>query len=287
MMNRESLLDMADPWVWLAQAADEEIPLDEAALLISRDEYPQLDAPAYLERLQQHAMELRDRLHGSILLEEPLRRVVVLNSYLFDDLGYSGESLDYYDPRNSYLSDVLDRRRGIPISLSLLYLHLARSVDLPAEGISFPGHFLVRLPVEDGLIVLDPYHRGRSLGTEELRQRAWSAQAGDRPDDEALIDLLEPSDNRGILARMLRNLKSIYVDREDWDRALRVADRLVTLQADAENYRDRGLLYRAVGAEGAALRDLRRYLELMPAAGEDEATRGLLTELARRPERLN
>jgi regulator of sirC expression with transglutaminase-like and TPR domain len=287
MMNRDSLLGMAEPWLWLADARDDEIPLDEAALLISRDEYPSLDATAYLERLRELAQELRERMHGAVLSDEPLRRIVALNNYLFDDLGFTGEALDYYDPRNSYLSDVLDRRRGIPISLSLLYVHLARSVDLPAEGISFPGHFLVRLPVDDGLIVLDPYHRGRSLGTEELRQRAWSAQAGDRPDDETLIDLLEPSDNRGILARMLRNLKSIYVDREDWDRALRVSDRLVSLQANAENFRDRGLLYRAVGAEGAALRDLRRYLELMPAAGEDEATRGLLTELARRPERLN
>ncbi len=287
MINRESVLDMADPWPWLANAPDESIPLDEAAMLISREEYPSLDVQAYLGRLRQHAAELRERMSTAMLPEEPLRRIVTLNTYLFEDLGFSGEALDYYDPRNSYLSDVLDRRRGIPISLSLLYVHLARCVDLPAEGISFPGHFLVRLPVEDGLIVLDPYHRGRSLGTEELRQRAWSAQAGERPDDEALIDLLEPSDNRGILARMLRNLKSIYVDREDWDRALRVADRLVTLQGSAEDFRDRGLLYRAVGAEAAALRDMRRYLELMPAAGEDEATRGLLTELSSRRDRMH
>ncbi len=287
MINRDSLLDMAEPWCWLANAPDEAIPLDEAAMLISREEYPLLDVQAYLSRLRQHAAELRERMSTAMLPEEPLRRIVTLNNYLFEDLGFSGEALDYYDPRNSYLSDVLDRRRGIPISLSLLYVHLARCVDLPAEGISFPGHFLVRLPVEDGLIVLDPYHRGRSLGTEELRQRAWSAQAGERPDDEALIDLLEPSDNRGIIARMLRNLKSIYVDREDWDRALRVADRLVILQGSAEDFRDRGLLYRAVGAEAAALRDMRRYLELMPAAGEDEATRGLLTELSSRRDRMH
>lgn len=280
MINRDSLLEMTEPWPWLANAPDEAIPLDEAAMLISREEYPTLDVYSYLTRLREHEAELRDRTSAALIPEEPLRRIVTLNTYLFEDLGFSGEALDYYDPRNSYLSDVLDRRRGIPISLSLLYVHLARSVDLPAEGISFPGHFLVRMPVEDGLIVLDPYHRGRSLGTEELRQRAWSAQAGERPDDEALIDLLEPSDNRGIIARMLRNLKSIYVDREDWDRALRVADRLVTLKGSAEDFRDRGLLYRAVGAEAAALRDLRRYLELMPAAGEDEATRGLLAELS-------
>lgn len=287
MINRDSLLEMTEPWPWLANAPDEAIPLDEAAMLISREEYPTLDVYSYLTRLREHEAELRDRTSAALIPEEPLRRIVTLNTYLFEDLGFSGEALDYYDPRNSYLSDVLDRRRGIPISLSLLYVHLARSVDLPAEGISFPGHFLVRMPVEDGLIVLDPYHRGRSLGTEELRQRAWSAQAGERPDDEALIDLLEPSDNRGIIARMLRNLKSIYVDREDWDRALRVADRLVTLKGSAEDFRDRGLLYRAVGAEAAALRDLRRYLELMPAAGEDEATRGLLAELSSRRDRMH
>lgn len=287
MSDKSSLLEMESPWAWLARASDADIPLDEAALLIARDEYPSLNMQSYLSRLREHQQHLMVRLGDGAQIDEPLTRVVALNAYLFEDQGFSGEALDYYDPRNSYLSDVLDRRRGIPISLSLLYVLLARSVGLQADGVSFPGHFLVRLPVEDGVLVLDPYHRGRSLGTEELRQRAWSVQSGERPDDEALIDMLEPSDNRSILARMLRNLKSIYVEQEDWDRALRVADRLVSLVGGAEEWRDRGLLYRVIGAEAAALRDLRQYLELQPEAREDDGTRRLLAELSRRPERLH
>ncbi|MEZ5441046.1 MAG: tetratricopeptide repeat protein [Lysobacterales bacterium] len=287
MSEEQKLLRMDSPWTWLAAAPDESIPLDQAALLIARDEYPQLDVADYLRRLRLLEADLHERVHAQSLPDEPLTRIVALNNYLFDDQGFVGESHDYYDPRNSYLSDVLDRRRGIPISLSVLYVLLARSLGLAAEGVSFPGHFLVRLPVEDGVLVLDPYHRGRSLGTEELRQRAWSVQSGERPDDEALIDLLEPSDNRAILARMLRNLKSIYVDQQDWDRALRVADRLVTLVGSAEDWRDRGLLYRAIGADAAALHDFQRYIELSPGAAEDEGTRELIAELARQPERLH
>jgi len=285
--RRAELLEMDDPWGWLADAPDEAIALDEASLLIARDEYPELQVADYLARLDEHAQRLAELMNSPSSGEEPLRRIAALNRYLFDEAGFVGEELDYYDPRNSYINEVLDRRRGIPISLSVIYLHLARGLDLAAEGVSFPGHFLVRLPVEDGILVLDPYHRGRSLGTEELRQRAWGVQTGERPDDEALIDLLEPTHNRGILVRMLRNLKSVYAEKEAWDKALRVADRLVMLNAEAADFRDRGLLYRAVGAENAAARDLSRFLEMDTASAEDDSARELLAELSARAHRIH
>ena len=287
MKRRSELLEMDDPWAWLADAPDEAIALDEASLLIARDEYPQLAAAHYLTRLDEHAHRLAELMHAPVNRDEPLRRVAALNRYLFDEAGFVGEELDYYDPRNSYINEVLDRRRGIPISLSVIYLHLARSVNLAAEGVSFPGHFLVRLPVDDGILVLDPFHRGRSLGTEELRQRAWGVQTGERPDDEALIDMLEPTHNRGILVRMLRNLKSVYAEKEAWDKALRVADRLVVLNAEATDYRDRGLLYRAIGADNAAARDLSRFLQMDPETAAEDSARELLTELAARSHRVH
>ncbi len=287
MKRRAELLEMDDPWTWLANAPDEAIPLDEASLLIARDEYPQLQSDHYLARLDEHAQRLAELMHSPYSIDEPLRRVAALNRYLFEEAGFVGEQMDYYDPRNSYINEVLDRRRGIPISLSVIYLHLARSVNLDAEGVSFPGHFLVRLPVDDGILVLDPFHRGRSLGTEELRQRAWGVQTGERPDDEALIDMLEPTHNRGILVRMLRNLKSVYAEQQSWDKALRVADRLVVLNAEAADYRDRGLLYRAVGADNAAARDLSQYLQMEPESEAEESARELLTELAARSHRVH
>lgn len=287
MNRRAELLEMDDPWGWLAEAPDEAIALDEASLLIARDEYPELPVASYLARLDEHAQRLTEVMNSPISGDEPLRRVAALNRYLFDEAGFVGEELDYYDPRNSYINEVLDRRRGIPISLSVIYLHLARGMDLAAEGVSFPGHFLVRMPVEDGILVLDPYHRGRSLGTEELRQRAWGAQTGERPDDEALIDLLEPTHNRGILVRMLRNLKSVYAEKQIWDKALRVADRLVVLNAEAADFRDRGLLYRAVGAETAAVRDLGRFLEMDADGADNDGAHELMAELAARARRVH
>lgn len=143
-----------------ANAIDEEdsrIDLARACLLLAEDAYPALDVEGYVGELERHAGRLRARLGVDIAPEE---KVVALNEFLFDDLGYSGNTRDYYDPRNSYLNEVIDRRTGIPITLAVLYMEIGRRIGLPVEGVSFPGHFLVRLQVRGGTLVLDPFSGG-------------------------------------------------------------------------------------------------------------------------------
>jgi regulator of sirC expression with transglutaminase-like and TPR domain len=264
-----STFQIPTSWDALTSLRDEDIPLFWAALLVARDEYPDLDLSEYEARCDALERELRSRLPDEAAEQD---RLVAINRFLFDEKGFTGNQQDYYDPRNSYLNDVLDRRLGIPISLGLIQLELARRLGVPLEGVSFPGHFLVRLPVEGGLLVLDPYHRGRSVDADELRERAKPHLGGAELDDSDLLRLLAPASHRGILMRMLRNLKALYAEQEAWDKAVRCADRLVSLDPQqAEEIRDRGLLYLKLDHGAAASKDLAQYLALKPDA-EDSAT---------------
>jgi len=267
---------MHSEWDAIAAAPDAEIPLLRTALLIARDEYPDLDMQAYEAKFEAQARALTGRVN---LAMPAVDRLAALNRYLFEELGYTGNQRDYYDPRNSYLNDVLDRRLGIPISLAVIQIELARRLDLPLQGVSFPGHFLVRLPVDGGLLVLDPYHRGRSIDADELRQRA-QPHFGDRDiADHQLLQMLSPASHRAILIRMLRNLKGVYAEREVWDKALRCSDRLLRLDpAQAEEWRDRGLFYLRIGLGSAARANLSRYLSLAPEAGDAATVREALIE---------
>jgi regulator of sirC expression with transglutaminase-like and TPR domain len=269
----------------LAQTPDEDIPLLAAALQIARDEYPQLDVAHFEAQAEDFARRARE-LGASAA--EPLAAMRVLNNLLFDELGFSGNVADYYDPRNSYLNDVFERRLGIPISLAVVQLDVARRLGLPLEGVSFPGHFLVRLPVDGGLLVLDPFHKGRSLDAEELKQRAKPHLGNAEIKDEQLSTLLAPAGNRMILVRMLRNLKSLYSEKEDFERALRCADRLLKLDSDQPTeLRDRGLLYLRVGHNQAGAADLRAYLSANTEVDDAEKIRRLLIEASTKPARLN
>lgn len=265
-----------DTWDDIALLADDDIPLLRATLLIARDEYPDLDVAEYEARWNAYEAELRPRIE-SLDGEQP--RLSAINRYLFDELGFTGNQKDYYDPRNSYINDVLDRKLGIPISLGVIQMELARRMGVPLEGVSFPGHFLVRLPVEGGLLVLDPYHKGRSVDADELRSRAKPHLNGSDIDDNQLLQILAPASNRAILMRMLRNLKGLYSEREAWDKALRCADRLVRLGPDeADEIRDRGLLYARVGHGAGARNDLSRYLVMKPEADDIDHVREQLIE---------
>jgi regulator of sirC expression with transglutaminase-like and TPR domain len=271
-MNR----DRTDDWDALAALGDDEIPLLRAALLVARDEYPDLDIAAYVSLCDAFERDLRPRLEE---VEETQPRLAAINRYLFDDLGFTGNQQDYYDPRNSYLNDVLDRKLGIPISLGVIQMELARRMGVPLEGVSFPGHFLLRLPVDGGLLVLDPYHKGRSVDAQELKMRARPHLGGNDIDDQQLLQILTPATNRAILMRMLRNLKGLYSEREAWDKALRCADRLVRLDpAQADEVRDRGMLYLKVGYGKGARNDLARYLQLKPEAEDIDHVRASLIE---------
>jgi len=199
---------------------------------------------------------------------------------VYGELGLTGNHDDYHDPRNSYLNEVLDRRTGNPISLAVVHIELARRAGIPLEGVSFPGHFLVRLETDEGILVIDPFNRGRPLDADELKQRA-RPHIGDQdlPDSE-LLELLAPASNRAILARMLRNLKGLYTEQQDWPRALRCTDRLIALDdSQPHETRDRGLLYLKLGHLGAAKRDLDAYLASRPESNEErDAARLALIE---------
>ena len=276
---------MNNSWLHLRSARDEEIPLFASALLIAKDEYPQLADADYETRLRQHARRLRKIVDRD---EAPAAQLRSLNNFLFEELGFSGDDQDYYDPRNSYLNEVLDRRLGNPISLAVIQMEFARRLGVPLQGISFPGHFLVRLPLDEGIVVLDPFQKGRSLDAAELRRRARTHLETQDIDDQRLARMLEPASHRAILSRMLRNLKAVYVEREEWDKALRCCDRLLTIDThQPTEYRDRGQLYLKLGHRRAAREDLRRYLALVPQADDAESIGAELAELGIDLPRLN
>ncbi|MDH4175466.1 MAG: tetratricopeptide repeat protein, partial [Betaproteobacteria bacterium] len=240
-----------------------------------------------IERL---AVRLRGRMPPGGGTQE---RVVALNRFLFDDLGYSGNADNYYDPRNSYLNEVLDRRTGIPITLSVLYLEIGWRVGLELEGVSFPGHFLVRLRVPGAMLVLDPFSGGEALAETDLRERLQrvipEGAAGGVPVDALPLDpFLEPAGKRQILARLLRNLKGIYREKDQPQRLLDVLSRMLVVSPEAHGeLRERGLLYQRLECYRAALKDLQDYSALEPEAPDIDDVRVKLVELSAQCARLN
>lgn len=261
------------------------IDLARACLLIAEDAYPGLDVDGYLGEIERFGAKLRARLGAGVAPEE---RVVALNAYLFDELGFAGNTDDYYDPRNSYLNEVLERRTGIPITLSVLYLEIGRRVGLTLEGVSFPGHFLVRMPLRGGTLVLDPFAGGEPQSADDLRERLRRvvparATGGHFPAGLPLEPFLEPASKRQILARVLRNLKGIYLERNRPERLLEVLNRMLIVAPDsAAELRDRGLVYQRLECWGAALKDLCEYLRRVPEAADADGIRARTLELARR-----
>ena len=273
MQERITLPD----WDTLAELDDESLPLLPTALLIARDEYPALDPTVYDATVQAHVEHLRAEVE--IIPSAPLK-MAAINRHLFDELGYSGDHDEYYDPRNSYLNEVFERRLGNPISLALVQMEVARRLGIALDGVSFPGHFLVRLPMEEGMLVMDPFNGGRPLGVEELRERASSHLGGQRPDDQVLAQILDAAPSRAILMRMLRNLQGVYTENHQWDRAARSADRLLKLAPENDDaLRDRGLAYLKLEYLAGARRDLGRYVQRNPDAGDAQALREKLVDL--------
>ena len=272
-------------------ARDEaEIDLARACLLIAQDAYPGLDVAGYLGEIERFAARLRGRLQGSRGAEE---RVVELNQFLFDELGFHGNARDYYDPRNSYLNEVLDRRTGIPLTLSVLYLEVGRRIGLSLEGVSFPGHFLVRLPLRGSMLVLDPFSGGEPQSEADLRARLRrvipAGVTGPVPVEELPLDqFLEPAGKRQILARLLRNLKGIYREADKPERLLAVLNRMLMVAPDAHGeLRERGLVYQKLECYRAALKDLSDYAEREPDAPDIDDVRAKLVELSALCARLN
>jgi regulator of sirC expression with transglutaminase-like and TPR domain len=265
---------------------DEQINVAEAALLIAAEEYPGLDVDAYLAQLDELASTLKRRLRPDISSADT---VLALNRYLFDELGFAPNTDDYYDARNSFLNEVIDRKRGIPITLAIVYMEIGRRVGLPLHGISFPGHFLVKCQLHDGTLVLDPYAKGVSLGLRELQQRVKNLRgAGSEPTKTMLAGMLATASNKEILARMLRNLKGIYMQRKEWLKTLSTTDRIISMMPEvAEEYRDRGMAYLHLECFRAALFDLQAYLKMLPGAGDADVVRQHVVEVQALAAKLN
>lgn len=263
-------------WTSLARLDDESVPLLGTALLIASDEYPALDTSACAAVLSSHAEDIRAEIDG---IEHCAMKMQAINRQLFEVLGYAGDHDAYYDPRNSYINQVFDRRLGNPISLAMVQMAVARRLGVPLDGVSFPGHFLVRLPVDDGVLVMDPFNRGRPLDVDELRQRMRPHLGDNVPDDDALSQILHPASHRAILMRVLRNLHGVYHEAGDWARATRCADRLLSLSPhDADALRDRGLGYLRLGHVSGARADLSRFLQQNPGSDDTAQVRLRLIE---------
>ena len=259
--------------------SDEHFPLLEAAVSLAMDEYPELDVQQVLGDVDQLLARLKRRLPADAPALQKLRS---LNQFFFHDLGFAGNVNDYYDPDNSYVNAVLKTRRGIPITLAVLWLELASGLGLNARGVAFPGHFMVKVNMPKGQVVIDPFS-GQSLSRDELAGRLVPYKHRTSRDEESDMPIglyLQSATPRDIIGRMLRNLKEIHKNQEDWQRLIAVEDRLIVLQPEAwTEYRDRGLAWAVQGqAERAAL-DLEKYLAMAEDAQDLDAVASRLAQL--------
>ena len=261
--------------------SDADFPLLEAAVSLAQDEYPELDVQQVLGEVDQLLARLKHRLPADA---GPLQKLRAVNQFFFRDLSFAGNVNHYYDPDNSYVSVVLRTRRAIPITLAVLWMELAQGLGLAARGVGFPGHFMLKVNLPNGQVVIDPLN-GQSLSREVLAERLEPFRHSSGLLDEFDVPLglyLQVASPREIIARMLRNLKEIHKTQEDWQRLVAVQDRLIVLlpQAWAE-YRDRGLAQAEVGHTGLALEDLDIYLANAPAGVDTEAIALRVAELRR------
>lgn len=233
--------------------------LAQAALYIAQAEYPDLEVDRYLEKLAQMAREVKNRLPQE---RYPLRLIQTINQYLYEDLSFKGNTRDYYDPRNSFLNEVIDRRTGIPISLSLVYIEIAQRLDLPMVGVGMPGHFLLRPDLPDMDLYVDPFYQGETLFAQDCQDRLKEIFGST---ETLQPDFLKPISPHQFLARMLTNLKHIYLRQNQVTKSLRVIEQiLIVLPNAVAEIRDRGILYYQLGQWDASRQDLETYLARSP-----------------------
>jgi regulator of sirC expression with transglutaminase-like and TPR domain len=258
MKSRQAFMELV--------ALDEEaFPLDRASLVVALEEYPELSIQAYLRKLDALAASA-EVLVG--IDRNPVNVIESMNEVLFVQEGLRGNIEDYYDPRNSYLNEVLDRRLGIPVTLSVIYIEVARRIGFSIKGVGFPGHFLVKHVAADREIIIDPFDLGRILTLNECQELLDKVHNGAVP---MQASLLQPMDKRSIITRMLYNLKGIYTQKEQFQKALSVIDEILILNPSTPSeVRDRGLLYMQTSLFAKAISDLESYLR-NAAAPEDRS----------------
>ncbi|HEY9738003.1 MAG TPA: transglutaminase-like domain-containing protein [Trichocoleus sp.] len=258
------------------QLPEDQIDLAAAALYIAQEEYPHLDVESAFQTLDHMAEAVRQRLPEE---PYPLKIIRTLNQYLFVELGFAGNTDNYYDPRNSFFNTVLERRTGIPISLSLVYLEVARRIGFPMAGVGLPGHFLIRPTLEDMAIFVDPFHQGAILFEEDCRdllRQIYGEEAKLQPHH------LETVSTKALLSRMLSNLKMIYLHQRNVAKALAAIDRILLMFPDAApELRDRGLIYYQQGRLTEAQYDLEQYLYERPDATDAYEIRQVIEQIER------
>lgn len=264
----------------LMRQPDEQIGLARAALLIAASEYPDLDIAKYIHRLNTMAGKVGSRISSEM---NPLDTIAGINRYLFEEEGFFGNSQDYYDPRNSFLNDVLDRKTGIPITLSTVYLEIAERLKLPLVGVGLPGHFLVKHAYFD--ILIDPFSQGRILTEEDCREQMKEMVGESVPFHKSYLHGVS---KRHIVSRMLNNLHAIYLNVRQFRKALDIVDLSLAVYPDStQELKQRAVLLIHLRRNAEAIGDLKRYLELEPDAEDAKEIRQLLLELRKSLAQLN
>ncbi len=257
--------------------ADEQIDLTRAALIIARTEYPNLDLNPYIARIYSLADRVRERVAD---LGDPAETIAALNSVLFDEENFCGNRQDYYDPRNSFLNDVLDRRLGIPITLALVYMEVAAHVGFPLVGVGMPGHFLLKhYDVEGRELLLDPFNRGSVLTRTDCQRRLDQIYAGQLP---LQSEYLMAVSRRQMLTRVLNNLKSIYLSARNFRKALPIVDLVLAIYPRSpEDVKQRAFLRYSVNDLRGAATDLETYLKMSPDASDADEMRHTAVSIRR------
>jgi regulator of sirC expression with transglutaminase-like and TPR domain len=274
-----------DPYRDFRQAVDrpeENIELGRAALTIALTDYPGLDISDYLARIDQLATEVMGRLGPEA---DIYRSIAALSYVLFRQYGFHGNRDDYFDPKNSFLNEVIERKTGIPITLSVLYMEVARRAGLTLDGVGFPGHFLVKGVGDGEEIVIDPFNSGEIMSREDIDKMLFDLYGGKVAFHS---NFLAPSAKKDILKRMLANLKAIYINGNDLVRSLAALDRLVILDpTSAVDTRDRGMVYLRLECYAQAREDFETYLRLRPDAEDATLVREQLVRLAKEATRIH
>jgi regulator of sirC expression with transglutaminase-like and TPR domain len=267
----------------MVSRVDEQINLAEAALLIAAEEYPRVEVEVdlYLEKLDRFGDLARAQANSA---SSAVDLIAAVNFTLFEELGFRGNRGSYYDPRNSFLNEVIDRRIGIPITLTVVYIEVAKRIGFPIKGVGMPGHFIAKHEAESGDFLIDPFNDGRLLGRRACSELVAEATGGALELEPAHLAAVT---NKQILTRMLSNLLGIYGTR-DQSRAIAAIDRILLISPDSSKHvRDRGLLLASLGETRNGLAELDRYLELAPDAPDAEVIREQIKTIRQGQARLN